>query len=150
LSIIFIDDIERIIEFSPVGMRFSNVILQTLLVLLRRVPPKPPVIQGLDQPDPRLLIIGTTAVGDLLENLQLNSSFNVVQHVSQLQSPDEIYYVLKKYAPQLSDSDMKDISKSINKPISIKQLLMVLEMAKADDSNISVEQFQECLITVGF
>ena len=45
---------------------------------------------------------------------------------------------------------MKDISKSINKPISIKQLLMVLEMAKTDDSNISVEQFQECLITVGF
>jgi vesicle-fusing ATPase len=40
LSIIFIDDIERIIEFSPVGMRFSNVILQTLLVLIRRVPPK--------------------------------------------------------------------------------------------------------------
>ena len=85
-----------------------------------------------------------------MENLQINSSFNVVQHVSQLQSPDEIYSVLKKYASQLSDSAMKDISKSINKPISIKQLLMVLEMAKADDSNISVEQFQECLITVGF
>ena len=108
------------------------------------------MIQGLDQPDPRLLIIGTTAVSDLLENLQINSSFNVIQHVSQLQSPDEIYSVLKKYASQLSDTDMKDISKSINKPISIKQLLMVLEMAKADDSNISVEQFQECLITVGF
>ena len=85
-----------------------------------------------------------------MENLQINSSFNVVQHVSQLQSPDEIYSVLKKYASQLSDSAMKDISKSINKPISIKQLLMVLEMAKADDANISVEQFQECLITVGF
>ena len=85
-----------------------------------------------------------------MENLQINSSFNVVQHVSQLQSPDEIYCVLKKYASQLSDSAMKDISKSINKPISIKQLLMVLEMAKTDDSNISVEQFQECLITVGF
>jgi hypothetical protein len=85
-----------------------------------------------------------------LENLQINSSFNVVQHVSQLQSPDEIYSVLKKYASQLSDNAMKDISKSINKPISIKQLLMVLEMAKTDDSNISVEQFQECLITVGF
>ena len=85
-----------------------------------------------------------------MENLQINSSFNVVQHVSQLQSPDEIYSVLKKYASQLSDNAMKDISKSINKPISIKQLLMVLEMAKTDDSNISVEQFQECLITVGF
>lgn len=89
-------------------------------------------------------------MSDLLENLQINSSFNVIQHVSQLQSPDEIFSVLTKYAPQLSDSDMKNISKSINKPISIKQLLMVLEMSTANDSNISVEQFQECLITVGF
>ena len=31
VSIIFIDDIERILEFTPVGMRFSNAILQTLI-----------------------------------------------------------------------------------------------------------------------
>ena len=41
LSIIFIDDIERIIEYTPVGSRFSNSVLQTLLVLLRKVPPAP-------------------------------------------------------------------------------------------------------------
>jgi len=32
LSIIFIDDIERIIEYTPVGSRFSNSVLQTLFV----------------------------------------------------------------------------------------------------------------------
>jgi vesicle-fusing ATPase len=37
LSLIFIDDIERIIEYSPIGPRFSNTVLQTLMVLIRKV-----------------------------------------------------------------------------------------------------------------
>ena len=37
LSIIFIDDIERLIEFSPIGPRFSNTVVQTLLILIRKV-----------------------------------------------------------------------------------------------------------------
>lgn len=37
LSLIFIDDIERIIEYSPIGPRFSNTVLQTLLILIRKV-----------------------------------------------------------------------------------------------------------------
>ena len=36
LSILVIDDIERIIEYTPIGPRFSNTVLQTLLVLLRK------------------------------------------------------------------------------------------------------------------
>jgi vesicle-fusing ATPase len=40
LSIIILDDIERLLEFVSIGPRFSNVILQTILVLLKRIPPK--------------------------------------------------------------------------------------------------------------
>jgi len=36
-SVIFIDDIERIIDYSRIGPRFSNTVLQTLLVLIRKV-----------------------------------------------------------------------------------------------------------------
>ncbi len=60
-SIIFIDDIERIIEYTPVGHRFSNSVLQTLLVLLRKVPPAPA----------RLMVVATTSISHLLEDLQL-------------------------------------------------------------------------------
>ena len=38
-SAIIIDDIDSIIEFSPIGPRFSNKILQALLVLLKQPPP---------------------------------------------------------------------------------------------------------------
>ncbi|KAE9458113.1 hypothetical protein C3L33_09987, partial [Rhododendron williamsianum] len=40
LSIIILDDIERLLEYVAIGPRFSNLISQTLLVLLKRLPPK--------------------------------------------------------------------------------------------------------------
>jgi vesicle-fusing ATPase len=37
---IVIDDIERLVDFSPIGRRFSNSVLQALLLLLEKEPPK--------------------------------------------------------------------------------------------------------------
>ena len=37
LSIVILDDIERLLEFVAIGPRFSNTILQTLLVLTKKV-----------------------------------------------------------------------------------------------------------------
>lgn len=39
-SVVVIDDIERIIDWVPIGPRFSNVVLQTLMVCLRKQPRK--------------------------------------------------------------------------------------------------------------
>jgi vesicle-fusing ATPase len=103
-SIIFIDDIERIIDYSRIGPRFSNTVLQTLLVLIRKIPPE----------SSRLMIIATTSVRSEMEDLSLVSSFNVTLHVSQLQSPKEIAEVLKMYgsttAPALSNSQVPDLA----------------------------------------
>lgn len=41
LSLIVLDDIERLIEFIHIGPRFSNNILQTILVLLKKRPQNP-------------------------------------------------------------------------------------------------------------
>merc|ERR1711871_1337968 len=117
VSIIFIDDIERILEFTPVGMRFSNAILQTLIVLLRKPPPD----------GKRLMIVATTAISHLLEDLQLSTAFNVVLHVSQLQQPDE-YAVILQQASGLSSEAAASISTAITQPLGIKQLLQVAEM----------------------
>ncbi len=56
LSLIVIDDIERLIEFIHIGPRFSNSILQTLLVLIKKRPPA----------DKKLLIVGTTSMKRIL------------------------------------------------------------------------------------
>jgi vesicle-fusing ATPase len=39
LNILVVDNIERIIEFVPIGPRFSNPVLQALMVLLAKKPP---------------------------------------------------------------------------------------------------------------
>lgn len=51
LACIVLDNIERLIEFIDIGPRFSNPILQALLVLIKKIP---------KDSENRLLIIGTT------------------------------------------------------------------------------------------
>ncbi|RYG68116.1 ATP-binding protein, partial [archaeon] len=140
LSIIFIDDIERLIEYTPVGHRFSNPVLQTLLILLRKVPVAPN----------RLMVVATTAISHLLDDLQLTQAFSVTLHVTQLQTPQEYAKVLKEYSG-MSTQEIASIAKAIHKPIGVKQLLLVLEMATAEfGTHISADQFMQCLQTVGF
>lgn len=140
-SLLLIDDLERIIEFVKIGPRFSNTILQTLLVLLKKTPPT----EG-----HRLMVIATTSVPDLLEDFGgLIQSFNVSLHVSQLQDSTEIKTVLQELVP-MSSEDMDAIATSITRPIGIKQLLMVAEMARTDAETVTCEQFLECLHTCGY
>ncbi|KAK6012620.1 hypothetical protein OSTOST_22207, partial [Ostertagia ostertagi] len=40
LSVLLIDNVERLLDYSPVGPRFSNLVLQALLVLLNEPPPQ--------------------------------------------------------------------------------------------------------------
>lgn len=40
LNIVVVDNIERIIDWVPIGPRFSNLVLQTLMVLIAKQPPQ--------------------------------------------------------------------------------------------------------------
>jgi vesicle-fusing ATPase len=136
-SIIFLDDIERIIQFTPVGQRFSNVILQTLLIMLKKEPPS----------STKLMIVATTAISNLLENLQITTIFSVVLNVPQLQDKSEYKRVLKMYASSFSEELQDAIVTSITKPIGLKQMLMVIEMALSGDEH-TVDTFIECMYLV--
>lgn len=57
LSLIILDDLERLIEFIHIGPRFSNSILQALLVLVKKKPPNH---------ERKLMIIGTTSMKSIL------------------------------------------------------------------------------------
>jgi vesicle-fusing ATPase len=142
LSLIFIDDIERIIEYVPIGPRFSNTVLQTLLVLLKKVPPD----QGR-----RLLVIGTTSCPHLLEDLGLTQAFSLTQSVPLLEEPSQITEVLRM-AGHMNEQDARSIARAITKPIGIKHLLMVAEMARqgSDGDTVDTNVFMECLHTVGY
>eukprot|EP00934_Nitzschia_sp_Nitz4_P004464 Nitzschia sp. Nitz4//scaffold30_size153850//68395//70650//NITZ4_002777-RA/size153850-processed-gene-0.41-mRNA-1//-1//CDS//3329547261//4454//frame0 len=144
LSLIFLDDIERLIDYVPIGPRFSNTVLQTLLVLLKKIPPD----EGR-----RLLIVGTTSNAHLLEDLGLVNAFGVTLGVPLLEEPKDICEVLR-VAAHMNEKDARSIAKSMHgKAIGIKQLLMVAEMAKQGSDKkgtVDVNVFMECLHTVGY
>ncbi len=58
MSVIILDNIERLIDYVPIGPRFSNQILQTLMVLVARVP---------DNTSRKILVLATTALFSVLE-----------------------------------------------------------------------------------
>eukprot|EP00741_Cyanophora_paradoxa_P012055 tig00020592_g11650.t1 len=138
LSVIVLDSIERILDYTAIGMRFSNAVLQALLVLIKRQPPK----------GKKLLIIGTTAVASVLETMELCAAFNITLHVPSL-GPEECRAVVE----QMGVMEKGDLNKSVNAlagvDIGIKKLLLVLEMARTEGSSISHQRFVECMRDCG-
>ena len=67
----------------------------------------------------------------------------------QLQTSEEITTVLEKLVP-MSKDDILSIAASITRPIGIKQLLMITEMARSDEETVSSIRFLECLHTCGY
>lgn len=79
LSLIVLDDIERLVDYTPIGPRFSNVVLQAIMTLLKKSPPKP---------ERRLLIIGTTSEPSFVQDSGCLSVFQLAYHVPAIKSKD--------------------------------------------------------------
>eukprot|EP01051_Picozoa_sp_SAG22_P005589 SAG22_NODE_336_length_12071_cov_10.875125_10_plen_149_part_00 len=79
------DNLERLLGYVPIGPRFSNEILQTLLVLLKKIPPK----------GRKLLILASATSLGILESMDLKSAFEVLVPVPLLEAT-EISAVLQQ------------------------------------------------------
>lgn len=84
---IILDDIERLIDYIEIGPRFSQVVLNTLLVLIKQQPPD----------NKKLMIIGTTANRHCLEDLSLVDIFNVKMKVPLVHSDEDLKSVLSEF-----------------------------------------------------
>ncbi|KAI4299381.1 hypothetical protein L6164_032848 [Bauhinia variegata] len=144
LSVIILDDIERLLEYVAIGPRFSNLISQTLLVLLKRLPPK----------GKKLLVLGTTSELTFLDSVGFCDAFSVTYHVPTLTTNDA-----KKVLRQLdvfADEDIDAAAEALN-DISIKRLYMLIEMAAQGEhggsseaiysgkEKIKISHFYDCL-----
>lgn len=88
LSCIVIDNVERLLDYGPIGPRYSNLVLQALLVLLKKEPPK----------DRKLLVLCTTSRREVLDQMEMVSAFTSVLHVPNLTEPVHIMNVLNYLA----------------------------------------------------
>lgn len=123
-SCIILDDLERLIDFSQLGGRYSNTLLQALLVLIKRTPPE----------GKKLLVVGTTAQFDIMDSLELNACFSVKLHLPTIPAT-----AIPKVCASLglAFASQQDLNSCVNlfpHELPMKQLMLLLEMAAEKDS----------------
>ncbi|XP_056285907.1 vesicle-fusing ATPase-like [Pseudoliparis swirei] len=137
LSCVVVDDIERLLDYVPIGPRFSNLVLQALLVLLKKPPPK----------GRKLLIIGTTSRKDVLQEMEMLDAFSTTIHIPNISRGEQLVEALELLG-SFQDVERADIAKAVkgqNLWIGIKKLLMLIEMAVQMDPGYRVSKFLSLL-----
>ncbi|KAG4429739.1 hypothetical protein IFR05_014773 [Cadophora sp. M221] len=133
-NIVVIDNIERIIEWVPIGPRFSNPVLQALMVLLTKQPPA----------GRRLLIIGTTSQRSVMRQLDLQQIFNRELAVPNINTHAELAAVLREVNAFDNESDLaeslnelRDITGTDQVGVGIKKVLLAVGEAKQEEGNMA-------------
>lgn len=131
LNILVIDSIETLVDWVPIGPRFSNNILQVLKVALKRKPPQ----------DRRLLIMTTTSSYSVLHQMDMLGCFDNEIAVPNISTLEEFRNVMIE-TDFLDDtgrsavvSQLATVSPKIN--IGIKKALTNIETARHDDDPVS-------------
>lgn len=131
-SIIVIDNIERIIDWVPIGPRFSNSVLQALLVFLRKQPTH----------GRRLLVLATTTERALMKQLDVYNSFNSDIMVPNVNSFGELRHIMDQsgaFEPQEIARALESIGGLADDgriSVGIKKVLLGIETAKQDDDKV--------------
>ncbi|XP_038619424.1 vesicle-fusing ATPase isoform X2 [Tachyglossus aculeatus] len=133
LSCVVVDDIERLLDYVPIGPRFSNLVLQALLVLLKKAPP-----QGR-----KLLIIGTTSRKDVLQEMEMLNAFSTTIHTPNIATGEQLLEALELLG-NFRDKERAAIAQQVKGKrvwIGIKKLLMLIEMSLQMDPEYRVRKF---------
>jgi len=132
MSCVLVDNIERLLDYGPIGPRYSNLTLQALLVLLKKLPPK----------GRRLLIIATTSRKEVLDQMEMISAFTDVLHVPNLSRPENLLRVIKD-SGVIGQQGMADLSQKLagrQANIGVKKLLGFLDMVNQIEEGLRVEK----------
>ncbi|XP_017290456.1 vesicle-fusing ATPase isoform X2 [Kryptolebias marmoratus] len=133
LSCMVVDDIERLLDYVPIGPRFSNLVLQALLVLLKKPPPK----------GRKLLIIGTTSRKDVLQEMEMLDAFSTTIHIPNISTGEQLVDALELLG-SFTDKERASIAHQLKGKrvwIGIKKLLVLIEMSLQMDPDYRVTKF---------
>lgn len=144
LSLIVLDCLEGLLDYVPIGPRFSNPVLQTLRVLCKKLP---------KYDGHKLLIIATTSTFSILEQMHFRQAFNIVLEIPQLTQAKHFKAVVQHQLPKIGSEVLGKITdfchlEATQEPISIKPLLLAIEMA-TQSNDITPEAFEECMQNSG-
>ncbi|KAF6762015.1 vesicular-fusion protein SEC18 [Ephemerocybe angulata] len=124
-------------KWTPMGARFSNGVLQTLLVLLKRRPPK----------GRRLLVIATSSLRPILTDLGLSDTFDFrTPQVQLFNSDQERHRAIRMLQDAGFTANKNDYDSKLQ--IGIKKLLSMIEMARQEPENVA-ERLTTALMGLG-
>lgn len=124
-SVVIVDDIERIIDYCPLGERFSNALLQALMVLVKKAS------------EFKLLIICTTSNINLMNYLGISQLFFKVLVVPHLTSDAHIMAVLAQDSDGFTATELEEIRCTLPQKnrVGIKSVYLNAEIAKQSQDN---------------
>ncbi|GAA5872494.1 hypothetical protein JCM1840_006077 [Sporobolomyces johnsonii] len=134
LSVIVVDGIERILDWVPIGPRFSNSVLQALMVLLGKRPPK----------DRRLLILSTTSNRSMLTEMDVMDAFSTSLRVPAIDSLAQLSVVLADVQLFRAQAELDRALHLLKQAglgeegrlnIGVKRLLSLVEMCRQDQES---------------
>ncbi|KAJ3044018.1 transport between ER and Golgi ATPase protein [Rhizophlyctis rosea] len=126
MSVIVIDAIERLLDWVAIGPRFSNNVLQTLLVLLKKPPQK----------DHRLLIVATTSQRHVLEQMELIDAFNETTYVPNVEDLGAELRVFSDNDRRRAIQTLHNSGISSRVSVGVKKLIMMADMASRDEDKV--------------
>ncbi|KAF8338713.1 AAA-domain-containing protein [Cantharellus anzutake] len=136
ISVIVVDNLERLLDWVPIGPRFSNGVLQALMVLMGKRPPK----------GRRLLVLTTTSLRPMLTEMQMNDIFDAeirVPPITSLRALDRVLDEVKLFPSRtergraLALLEQAGFGHEGRLNVGIKKLLSVIEMARQDPNDIA-------------
>jgi vesicle-fusing ATPase len=138
LSCLVLDDLERLLEYVPIGPRFSNAVLQALLVLAKAAPPK----------GRKMLILATTSNLALMEGLGLSDVFTDRLNVPALNAAEiaSVVRSLGVFEPLDVPEAVEAIASDSAIKVPIKRLLTWVDMARQQSgSRVSLPKWRQTL-----
>ncbi len=141
LSCVVVDEIESLLDYAPIGPRFSNFVLQTLKLLFKKMPPK----------GKKLLLIATTSEKELVKELGLYQSFSKVIHVPTISRGNEIINVLDQLEC-FNKTEMEFVKRQLSQKslsLGVKSLLDLIEFSKQATDEYKIAKFINSLEEIG-
>ncbi|GFS65439.1 vesicle-fusing ATPase 1 [Trichonephila inaurata madagascariensis] len=132
-SCILVDSVERLLDYGAIGPRYSNSVLQALLVLLKKEPPK----------GRKLLVLCTSSRRQVLEEMEMLAAFTSVLRVPNLSAPEQLITVLEETNCFRKEEIAKIKRKTEGRRlwVGIKKLLAYIDLARQTDDEHRVYKF---------
>lgn len=126
LNILIVDNIEALIDYVPIGPRFSSTILRALMTRLETNPPE----------GHRLIVIATTSNYEVVKRLDMLNCFNDEIFVNNLTDLDQLEAVVRTArffddnGVQKALTELKQVFQDGKINVSIKKLLFIGDTSK--------------------